>query len=144
MKKNKIISGLLAGALVVTSVFTTGWNEARAAEKDSLAASYSFENGLANDAGEDAASAIVKGLGAYSGTPVYEEGFRERQRQSQKRKGDLQNEEKVRKAVLVMGDGCGYGHLHAASQRHGGGRGRGTDWGGDLCYAGYGYCGRRQ
>ena len=75
MKKRKFISGILAGALIATSVFTGGWNEAKAANEDNLVASYSFENSLANAEGSDEASALVKGLGAYNGTPTYEEGF---------------------------------------------------------------------
>ena len=34
MKSKKFVSGLLAGAMVLTSVFTTGWTEAEAAEED--------------------------------------------------------------------------------------------------------------
>ena len=76
MKSKKFVSGLLAGAMVLTSVFTTGWTEAEAAEEDTLVASYSFENGLANDAGEDGdlADTVISQMGDYSGEPVYEEG----------------------------------------------------------------------
>lgn len=76
MKNKKFISGLLAGAMVLTSVFTTGWTEAEAAEEDGLVASYSFENGLINDAGEDndSADAVISQMGDYNGEPVYEEG----------------------------------------------------------------------
>ncbi len=75
MKNRKFISGLLAGALVLTSLTGFGANKANAAEDENLVASYSFENGLANDQGEDSASAIVPGLGSYSGEPEYETGF---------------------------------------------------------------------
>ena len=76
MKSKKFISGLLAGAMVLTTVFTTGWTEAEAAEEDDLVASYSFENGLANDVGKDndSADTVISKIVDYSGEPVYEEG----------------------------------------------------------------------
>ena len=76
MKSKKFISGLLAGAMVLTSVFTTGWTEAEAAEEDSLVASFSFEDALTDSQGGDGAAMIVSGLGAYrDGNPTFEEGF---------------------------------------------------------------------
>lgn len=76
MKSKKFISGLLAGAMMLTTVFTTGWTEAEAAEEDDLVASYSFENGLANDVGKDndSADTVISKIVDYSGEPVYEEG----------------------------------------------------------------------
>lgn len=76
MKRKKFISGLLAGAMVLTSVATFGVSEAEAAGEDGLVASYSFENGLVNDVGEvgDAAVTVGKGISEYSGDPAYEEG----------------------------------------------------------------------
>ncbi len=76
MKSKKFISGLLAGAMVLTSVFTTGWTKAEAAEEDSLVASFSFEDALTDSQGGDGAAMIVSGLGAYrDGNPTFEEGF---------------------------------------------------------------------
>ncbi len=76
MKSKKFISGLLAGAMVLTSVATFGVSEAEAAGEDGLVASYSFENGLVNDVGEDGDTAVTvgKGISEYSGNPAYEEG----------------------------------------------------------------------
>ena len=42
----------------------------------SRVASYSFEEGLSNSEGADAADVIVTGLGAYEGEVVYEDGFK--------------------------------------------------------------------
>ena len=76
MKSKKFISGLLAGAMVLTSVATFGVSEAEAAGEDGLVASYSFENGLANDVGTDGDAAVTvgKGITEYTGSPAYETG----------------------------------------------------------------------
>lgn len=76
MKSKKFISGLLAGAMVLTSVATFGVSEAEAAGEDGLVASYSFENGLANDVGTDGDAAVTvgKGITEYTDSPDYETG----------------------------------------------------------------------
>lgn len=76
MKSKKFISGLLAGAMVLTSVATFGVSEAEAAGEDGLVASYSFENGLVNDVGEDGDTAVTvgKGITEYTDSPDYETG----------------------------------------------------------------------
>ena len=79
MKKKNLLSGLLAGALILTSVVVPGMGkEVKAEEYDltkGLVASFSFENeDLADGQGGEAASAVITGLGAYSGTPEYVAG----------------------------------------------------------------------
>lgn len=78
MKKKHLLSGLLAGALVLTSVAVPGAKQVKAKEYDltnGLVASYSFdEEDLTDGQGGAAASAIVTGLGSYSGTLKYVEG----------------------------------------------------------------------
>ena len=78
MKHNKFISALLAGAMVFTSTSLPGYLQASAQGvdlDDGLVAAYSFDGEtLANEKGGSDASAIVTGLNAYSGTPVYEDG----------------------------------------------------------------------
>ncbi len=81
MKRNKLLYGFLAATLLMTSV---AWPaaEAKAETPDperGLTAYYSFddttlENGV--EGGNDA-TAIVTGLGAYGGSPVYDENGRE-------------------------------------------------------------------
>ena len=84
MKSKKFISGLLAGAMVLTSVATFGVSEAEAAGEDGLVAYYTFEDSLANTVGEaddtatpmkarvDESSEMTEG-----GTAAYEaEGFK--------------------------------------------------------------------
>lgn len=79
MKSKKFISGLLAGAMVLTSLTTFGVSEVKAADDESLVAYYTFENSLDNVQGEDAATAIVTGLGEYTdGEIVYDaDGFKD-------------------------------------------------------------------
>ena len=77
-KSKKFVSGLLTGAMVLTSAVTFGPNAVSAAgeDKDSLVASYSFEDALTDSQGGDGAAMIVSGLGAYrDGNPTFEEGF---------------------------------------------------------------------
>lgn len=79
MKRKNLISGLLAGALVLTSVFVPGVKNVVNAEEydltDGLVASYSFDDeDLTDGQGGSDATAIVTGLGAYSGTPEYVDG----------------------------------------------------------------------
>ena len=78
MKHNKWISALLAGAMVFTSTSLPGDLQASAQGvdlDDGLVAAYSFDGEtLADERGGSNASAIVTGLNAYSGTPVYEDG----------------------------------------------------------------------
>ena len=78
MKRKSFISGLLAGALVLTSVIIPGAKPVQAEEYDlteGLVASYSFDKeDLTDSVGGADASAIVTGLGAYSGTLEYVEG----------------------------------------------------------------------
>ena len=78
MKHNKFISALLAGAMVFTSTSLPGYLQASAqgvALEDGLVAAYSFDGEtLADEKGGSGASAIVTGLNAYSGAPVYEAG----------------------------------------------------------------------
>lgn len=76
MKSKKFISGLLAGAMVLTSLTTFGVSEVKAADEDSLVAYYTFEDGLANTVGEagDEAVTVGKGITEYSSAPDYEAG----------------------------------------------------------------------
>lgn len=78
MKKKHLLSGLLAGALVLTSVVVPGAKQVNAEEYDltkGLVASYSFDKeDLTDGQGGADASAIVTGLGSYSGTLKYVEG----------------------------------------------------------------------
>lgn len=78
MKRKNLISGLLAGALVLTSVVIPGAKSVNAEEYDltnGLVASYSFDNeDLTDGQGGADASAVVTGLGSYSGSVSYEEG----------------------------------------------------------------------
>ena len=76
MKSKKFISGLLAGAMVLTSLTTFGVSEVKAADEDSLVAYYTFEDGLANTVGEagDEAVTVGKGITEYSSAPDYETG----------------------------------------------------------------------
>ena len=78
MKHNKFISALLAGAMVFTSTSLPGYLQASAqgvALEDGLVAAYSFDGEtLADEKGGSGAAAIVTGLNAYSGAPVYEAG----------------------------------------------------------------------
>ena len=78
MKHSKFISALLAGAMVFTSTSLPGDLQASAQGvdlDDGLVAAYSFDGEtLADERGGSDASAIVTGLNAYSGTPVYEDG----------------------------------------------------------------------
>lgn len=79
MKKKNLLSGLLAGALILTSVVVPGMGkEVKAEEYDltkGLVASFSFDDkNLTDGQGGEAASAVITGLGAYSGTPEYVAG----------------------------------------------------------------------
>ena len=78
MKHSKFISALLAGAMVFTSTSLPGYLQASAQGvdlDDGLVADYSFDGEtLADEKGGSGASAIVTGLNAYSGAPVYEAG----------------------------------------------------------------------
>ena len=78
MKHSKFISALLAGAMVFTSTSLPGYLQASAQGvdlEDGLVAAYSFDGEtLADEKGGSGASAIVTGLNAYSGAPVYEAG----------------------------------------------------------------------
>lgn len=79
MKRKNLLSGLLAGALVLTSVAVPGIGKEVKAENydlnEGLVASFSFDNGdLTDGQGGADASAVVTGLGAYSGTPEYVTG----------------------------------------------------------------------
>ena len=84
MKSKKFISGLLAGAMVLTSVATFGVSEAEAAGEDGLVAYYTFEDSLANTVGEaaDTATPMKARVNDSSemtegGTAAYEaEGFK--------------------------------------------------------------------
>lgn len=75
MKSKKFISGLLAGAMVLTSVATFGVSEAEAAGEDGLVAYYTFEDSLENTvAEEDAAKTVTSGIVDYNGNVNYEKG----------------------------------------------------------------------
>lgn len=79
MKKKNLVSGLLAGALVLTSVVVPETkNVANAEEYDlaeGLVASYSFDNeDLTDSTGGEDAAAVVTGLGSYSGRLNYVDG----------------------------------------------------------------------
>lgn len=75
MKSKKFISGLLAGAMVLTSVATFGVSEAEAAGEDGLVAYYTFEDSLENTvAEEDSAKTVTSGIVDYNGNVNYEKG----------------------------------------------------------------------
>ena len=78
MKRKNFISGLLAGALVLTSVIVPGAQPVKAEEYDlteGLKAFYSFDDeNLSDEQGGEAASAIVTGLGNYTGDLEYIDG----------------------------------------------------------------------
>lgn len=76
MKRKNLLAGLLAGAMILTSVVVPGPQKIQAAEEDSLVASFSFEDALTDSQGGDGAAMIVSGLSAYrEGNPTFEEGF---------------------------------------------------------------------
>lgn len=80
MKRKNLLSGLLAGALVLTSVVVSGMGKEVKAEdynlNNGLVASFSFENeDLTDGQGGNAASAVITGLGEYSGAPKYVDGY---------------------------------------------------------------------
>jgi len=86
MYSKKLVSALLAGAMVMTSIqapaAVTGKADknitADTASDSSLVASYSFEDSLKNTEDEsDAATAIVKGLGAYGSDVTYDDAGKE-------------------------------------------------------------------
>lgn len=78
MKKKHLLSGLLAGALVLTSVVVPGTKQVNAEEYDlteGLVASYSFdEENLKDSQGGADASAVVTKLESYSQNLTYVEG----------------------------------------------------------------------
>ncbi len=83
MKWKKLLSGVLTGALLFTSLTPVSFaqetepaREARSGEPVPVA-EYKFEDNLNNSMSEnDAAAAVVTKLGAYTGTPTYVEGRR--------------------------------------------------------------------
>ena len=79
MKRKNLLSGLLAGALVLTSVFVPGVKNVVNAEEydlnEGLVASFSFDNeDLTDSQGGNDASAVVVGLGSYTGRMEYVDG----------------------------------------------------------------------
>ena len=82
MKRKNLISGLLAGALVLTSVVVPGVQEVKAEDYDlsqGLVASYSFEENLegGNDITADAITVPANGTTQIYENPVYDESGRE-------------------------------------------------------------------
>ena len=80
MKRKNLLSGLLAGALVLTSVFVPGVKNVVNAEEydlsEGLVASFSFDDeNLTDSQGGEDASAIVTGLNPYSGRMEYVDGY---------------------------------------------------------------------
>ena len=77
MRYKKIVSGLLACAMAVTSVFAgnVATVKAEGPEMPTPVASYDFNGNLGE--GDTAGKAVVKGLGDYSGDVVYEAGLAE-------------------------------------------------------------------
>ncbi len=77
MRYKKIVSGLLACAMAVTSVFAGNVATVKAdgAEMPTPVASYDFNGSLGE--GDLAGKAVVKGLGDYTGDVVYEPGLAE-------------------------------------------------------------------
>ncbi len=75
MRYKRIVSGLLACAMVVTSVFAGNVSTVKAegAELPAPVASYDFNGSLGE--GDAAGKAVVKGLGDYTGEVVYEDGL---------------------------------------------------------------------
>ena len=73
MKRIKLISGLLAGALMLSSVVVPAKVQAKTVDLESgLVTSYSFDDSSLSDSTGAAATAVVTGLGAYEGTLTYE------------------------------------------------------------------------
>lgn len=64
MRLKKIVSGILACAMVVTSVFVGDVSVVKAAEQPTPIASYDFNDGLG-----EGVTALTTGLNAYTGTP---------------------------------------------------------------------------
>lgn len=80
MKRKNLLSGLLAGALVLTSVFVPGVKNVVNAEEydlnEGLVASFSFDDeNLKDSQGGEDASAIVTGLSPYTGRMEYVDGY---------------------------------------------------------------------
>ena len=73
MKRNKLISGLLAGALMLSTVLVPAKVQAKNVDlKSGLVASYSFDDRSLSSSTGAAATAVVTGLGAYEGSLTYE------------------------------------------------------------------------
>ena len=73
MKRIKLISGLLAGALMLSSVVVPAKVQAKNVDLESgLVASYSFDDSSLSSSTGAAATAVVTGLGAYEGSLTYE------------------------------------------------------------------------
>ena len=73
MKRIKLISGLLAGALMLSSVVVPAKVQAKNVDlKSGLVASYSFDDRSLSSSTGAAATAVVTGLGAYEGSLTYE------------------------------------------------------------------------
>ena len=73
MKRIKLISGLLAGALMLSSVVVPAKVQAKTVDLESgLVASYSFDDGSLSSSTGAAATAVVTGLGAYQEILTYE------------------------------------------------------------------------
>lgn len=73
MKRIKLISGLLAGALMLSSVLVPAKVQAKNVDLESgLVASYSFDDGSLSSSTGAAATAVVTGLGAYQEILTYE------------------------------------------------------------------------
>ncbi len=68
MRGKKILSSFLAGAIIFTSVFTGDEFLTRAADEPTPVASYHFDGTLGD------ASAVITGLGAWSGSITYDTG----------------------------------------------------------------------
>ena len=74
MKRIKLISGLLAGALMLSSVVVPAKVQAKTVDLESgLVASYSFDDGSLSSSTGAAATAVVTGLGAYQEILTYED-----------------------------------------------------------------------
>ena len=73
MKRIKLISGLLAGALMLSSVVVPAKVQAKNVDLESgLVASYSFDDSSLSSSTGAAATAVVTGLGAYEDSLTYE------------------------------------------------------------------------
>lgn len=75
MKRKNLLAGLLAGAMVLTSVVVPGPQKIQAAEEDSLVASFSFEDADGFPGRRRRGNDCIRPRCLPRGNPTFEEGF---------------------------------------------------------------------